>query len=232
MATLSSTITGSGFHFTLSTTFGLDDSVDLVDQQLHIVYDLDPHVYADQYELAQRPGYSTVLWGTTDLEKPVSAVDSDGSVLLLTADTSRLVSHPPANITFEVPLHARYGNPLAGVASDSAYHRIVLRRPLGFLAAKGDVRACSKQIPVAREVPEPLRPYASLDGWPSSRLSLIRDTAADEPLNVVIPVGVLDDLTWVDLGTATVVITMFFYLLHASWKTARRLSSKLSTKTD
>lgn len=48
----------------------------------------------------------------------------------------------------------------------------------------------------------------------------------------MIPVGVLDDLAWVDVGTAVVMVAMFFYLLHASLRTARRLSSRASTKTD
>lgn len=77
-----------------------------------------------------------------------------------------------------------------------------------------------------------LRPYTSLAGWPTSPLSLIPDIAANEPLDVVIPVGALDDLAWVDVGTAAVMLAMFFYLFHASVRTARRLSSRASTKTD
>ncbi|KAI0371825.1 hypothetical protein BV20DRAFT_941513 [Pilatotrama ljubarskyi] len=225
MATLSSSISGAGFHFTLSTTVTVADSLVLDTQTLHILFDLDPHIYADQYELAQRPGYSSILWGTTDLEKPVSAVDPGGSVLLVTADTSRLV-HVPANITFDVPLHARYGRPVADVDADGAYHHIVVKRPLGFLASNADGEHSHG------EVPPVLRPYVSLDGWPSFHMSIIPDTSTDGPFNVVIPVGVLDDLAWVDIGTATVMIAMFFYLLHASFRTARKLSRKLSTKTD
>lgn len=82
------------------------------------------------------------------------------------------------------------------------------------------------------DIPFTLQPYASLTGWPTSPLSLIPDIAANEPLNVVIPVGALDDLAWVDVGTAVVMLAMFFYLFHASVRTSRRLSSRASTKTD
>ncbi|KAI0822671.1 hypothetical protein BC628DRAFT_1388539 [Trametes gibbosa] len=134
MATLSSSIAPQGFHFTLSTAINIPDTSLLENRALHVVYDLDPHVYADQYELAQRPGYSSVLWGTSDLEKPVAAVNSDGSVLLLTADTSQLVRGQPANLTLEVPLHARYGRPIASTNTRDAIFHVALRRPIGFFA--------------------------------------------------------------------------------------------------
>ncbi|KAL1947498.1 hypothetical protein VTO73DRAFT_13222 [Trametes versicolor] len=223
MASLASSLAGQGSHFTLSTTVSIPDPAYLEGRTLHVVYDLDPHVYADQYELAQRPGYSSVLWGTADLEKPVSAVDADGSVLLLTADASQLSLGQAANITLEVPLHARYGRPKAGASAHNATYSVSLKRPVGFFAL--DVNSVA-------EIPLTLRPYASLTGWPTSPLSLIPDIAANEPLDVVIPVGALDDLAWVDVGTAAVMLAMFFYLFHASIRTARRLSSRASTKTD
>ncbi|OSD02743.1 hypothetical protein PYCCODRAFT_1467438 [Trametes coccinea BRFM310] len=225
MASLSSRISGDGFHFTVSTTIHIPDTLDLTHRTLHVVHDLDPHIYADQYELAQRPGYSSVLWGTTDLEKPVSAVPQNGSVLLLTADTSHVLSGTPVNLTLEVPLHARYGRPVAGADEKDTFYHIHLRRPIGFVAG---------EIGSAAEMPAALRPYASFHGWPSPPLSLIPDTAPNDPMEVIIPVGVLQHLAWVDVGTAVVMIAMFFYLLHAALRTARRLSVKVkvSTKTE
>ncbi|KAI0637300.1 PIG-X [Trametes polyzona] len=222
MASLASSVSAQGFHFTVSTTINVPDASDLQRHTLHVVFDLDPHVYADQYELAQRPGYTSQFWGTTDLEKPVSAVNPNGTVLLLTADTSELNHSRPVNITLEVPLHVRYGRPIAGTDSTNAFHHIPLQRPLGFLASKSNSVA---------EVPEALRPYTALSGWPTS-IHLIPDASAAETLGVTIPVGVLDDLAWVDIGTATVMLAMFFYLLHASVRTAQRLYAKSSTKTD
>ncbi|KAH9901684.1 PIG-X [Cubamyces lactineus] len=220
MATLSSSISSQGFHFTVSTTISIPDTLNISHSRLHVVYDLDPHVYADLYELAQRPGYSSMLWGTSDLEKPVSAVPTNNSVLLLTADTSRLVV--PANITLDIPLHARYGRPVASRATN-AFYRIILERPLGFLTSDLDHSV---------SVPEPLGSYMPLAGWPSNITTVIPDTTSTENLEVTVPVGVLNDLAWVDVGTAMVMLTMFFYLAHASLRTARRMSRKISTKTE
>ncbi|KAI0332044.1 hypothetical protein GY45DRAFT_1247428 [Cubamyces sp. BRFM 1775] len=220
MTSLSSSISSQGFHFTVSTTVSIPDTLDISHHKLHVVYDLDPHVYADLYELAQRPGYSSILWGTSDLEKPVSAVPSNNSVLLLTANTSRVVV--PANITLEVPLHARYGRPVASHATD-AFYRVSLQKPLGFLTTDVDHLT---------GVQEPLVSYASLAGWPSNISTIIPDNTSTDRLEISIPVGILDDLAWVDIGTAVVMLTMFVYLAHASLRTAQRLSRKMSTKTE
>ncbi|TFK93169.1 hypothetical protein K466DRAFT_479192 [Polyporus arcularius HHB13444] len=221
LASLSSSVSAQGFHFTVSTTVSLASRQEADRCSLHVLYDLDPHVYADQYELAQRPGYTSALWGTSDLERPVSAVDQAGSVLLLTADSSQLLPGQAANITLEVPLHARYGRPVAG--PQDAFYKIELRRPVGFFA-------CSLDNVVA--VPETLRQYTSLPGWPSLPLSLIPDASLQEPLEIVVPVGKLSDLAWADIGTAAVMIAMFFYLLAVSVRTERRLFSRAYMKTD
>ena len=80
--------------------------------------------------------------------------------------------------------------------------------------------------------PDALRSYTSLPGWPSSSSVPIADNTAHDVLTVVLPVGRLDDLAWVDIGTALVMMAMFFYLLAASIRTARKLSNKSSAKTD
>ena len=81
-------------------------------------------------------------------------------------------------------------------------------------------------------VPDVLRRYTALPGWPSSSPSVIPDTFKEERLEVIVPVGRLSDLAWVDVGTAVVMIAMFFYLLVTSIRTARRLFSIPSMKTD
>ena len=63
-------------------------------------------------------------------------------------------------------------------------------------------------------------------------MSIIPDKSAGVTLKIEVPVGDLDDLAWVDVGTAVVVIAMFCYLLVASVRTTRRLSSKSHSKTD
>lgn len=81
-------------------------------------------------------------------------------------------------------------------------------------------------------VPEVLRQYTALPGWPTSSLSVIPDSSTKERLEVIVPVGKLSELAWVDVGTAVVMIAMFFYLLVTSIRTARRLFSIPSMKTD
>lgn len=144
---LTSSVSSQGFHFTLSTTVSNTHEQNADNCSLHILYELDPHVYADQYELAQRPGYSLLLWGTSDLEKPVSAVDPSGSVLLLTAHSYSLLQNGDTNVTIDLPLHARYPNP--STAAETPYHHISLQRPVGFFAcSKG--RSSESQL-VCRE---------------------------------------------------------------------------------
>ncbi|KAH9946408.1 uncharacterized protein BXZ73DRAFT_95906 [Epithele typhae] len=205
MSSLDSALQPQGFHFTVSTSCAL-----------HVLHDLGPDVYADEYELAQRPDYTTALWGLSDLERPLSAVPPDGTVLLLTAGL-----RPGSSVTLDVPLHARYATPVSG--DSAAYHTARLRRPLGFLSCPLD-----KPAPV----PDALLSYVSLPGWPTGSLALIHDAAPRDPLEVTVPVGVLEDLKWVDVGTAAVMLAAFFYLLASATRTARRLAAKSSTKTD
>ena len=87
-------------------------------------------------------------------------------------------------------------------------------------------------VPDPAAVPDILAPYASLPGWPSLPLSLVTDSSPSE-LQLVIPVGVREDLAWVDIGTAITMITMFFYLLFTALRTAQRLAgNKPYAKTE
>ena len=131
-ASLSSAVSAQGLHFTLSTAIHVPIWRDYRECDLHVLYDLDSHVYADRYELAQRPGYVFSLWGTSDLEKPVSAPEINGSVLLLTVDIPEHAAARSENITVDVPLHARYAWPVSGPAP--AYYPLALKRPIGFFA--------------------------------------------------------------------------------------------------
>ena len=238
---LSCAISTQGFHFSLATTVHVGPQQDLAGCSLHIVHDLGPDVYADQYELAQRPDYNATLWGTSDLERPVSAVDPRGSVLLLTIDPSRLARQQDANVTLEVPLHARYGR--LAETSDVAFHTISLKRPLGFFSYPADgesslvsmshgLSSYSSFTDAVASVLDVLRPYQSLEGWPTLPATFIPDSAPENQLQLTIPVGTLQDLAWVDIGTALVMIAMFFYVLVASLRIARRLSAKSSRKTE
>lgn len=234
---LAASISTQGFHFTLSTTVHIPSPSKYDACSLHLLHVLDSHVYADQYELAQRPDYTISFWGTSDLERPVSAIAPDNSLLLLALHPARYLTAQSMNVTLDVPLHARYGRPAS--ASGPPNFAIQLKQPIGFFSCPGSQdseQGQAMQLPAATDmnlgVPDALRPYTSLPGWPSSPMSLITDTSANDSLKVIVPVGKLDDLAWVDVGTAVVMIAMFFYLLAASIRTARRLFTKSSAKTN
>ncbi|EJF62513.1 hypothetical protein DICSQDRAFT_57442 [Dichomitus squalens LYAD-421 SS1] len=225
LATFSSSLDAQGFHFTLSTIVNVSSRDDHC--TFHLLLELDPHVYADQYELAQRPEYTSLVWGDADLERPVSAVHPNGSVLLVTTHKHVTLRAQATNFTVDVPLHARYGRPTE--TSGAAFHPITLKHPIGFFACIDDSKWVCRPI----VVPELLKPYASYPGWPPLPLFLVKDSSPNEQLQLVIPVGVREDLAWVDVGTAITMTVMFFYLLFASIRTARRLAgNKSHAKTE
>lgn len=66
----------------------------------------------------------------------------------------------------------------------------------------------------------------------SHAISLIPSSAADERADIVIPVGTPSHLPLVDIGTASVMLLMFVYLVYASISTAQRLHSHHRAKKD
>ncbi|KAL6309222.1 PIG-X, partial [Sparassis latifolia] len=213
-----------GFHLSARTTIPVSSSL-VRHCSLHVLYVLVPDLYADQHELAQRTAYRVQLHGSDDLELPVAAVASADSVLLLHAF---LAENAISDLTLDVPLHARYGNPVP--ASQSPYHSISLRPPTAFWACptSGTPESTApKPVPnnlaAAHSMPDDLAPYVPPKLFPSSRLSVIPYDAFPHDLEVTIPVGVSDDLRYIDVGTAAVMLLMFAYLVSVSVKTARRL---------
>lgn len=127
MAT-STSLTAQGFHFTLTTHLAPRPHPPADNCTLHLLHALPPDVYADQYELAQRPGLSaSSLTGASDLELPVGAVDEGGSLLLLAVPEETQGS---GELVFDVPLHARYGRP----SLRGGFRTIQLEPPVGFWA--------------------------------------------------------------------------------------------------
>ncbi|OCH95220.1 hypothetical protein OBBRIDRAFT_809924 [Obba rivulosa] len=205
---LSSALSGKGFHVVHTTRVVLD--APCPECSLHLVHDLPPHVYVDPYELAQRPGFTFTLEGSSDLELPVFAVDPAGSVLLLTVDVP---SKNTTELSVNVPLHARYGTPVAD--SGSPYETIPLKEPLGFWAcpATGEHHA----------PPDALAPYIPEDAFKDSILTVIPHNASSSPVQLTIPVGRVADLAFVDIGTFGTMLFMFLYLATVALRTARRL---------
>lgn len=139
-ATFTSWITSSGgFHFTYTSKISNVSLDAYPDCSLNVVHVLPSHVYADQYELAQRPDYSFVLQGTHDLELPVSAVEHTDSVLLL-----KSLNRPTNDeISIDVPLHVRYGKPMP--PGHSGYDTIALKPPFGLWACNS-IGECDRYV--------------------------------------------------------------------------------------
>jgi hypothetical protein len=125
---LSSSLTTTyGFHTTCSTHIIINDRADLRRCTCHLLYILPPRVFVDPYELANyRDFYTIKLSGNSNLELPVAAVDSKGSVLLLNV---LLPKTGMQNVTVDVPLHLRYGEPVQPDAWDGS---VKVPLPTGF----------------------------------------------------------------------------------------------------
>ncbi|KAH9914686.1 PIG-X [Fomitopsis serialis] len=208
---LSSSLSGQGFHFTHTANITLRDAAETANCTLHVLHVLPPDVYADQYELVQRPGFSSSLRGTSDLELPVGAVDSEGSVLLLDVELPER-REDGLELVVDVPMHARYGSPTFG--DEPGYYMIKPVPPFGFWACPS-----SKQPVILDEI----APHIQSEMFPMSSLSIIPDARSVPSPELVIPVGNLAELAVVDIGTAVVMLFCFIYLAIVSVRTARRL---------
>jgi hypothetical protein len=78
---------------------------------LHMFFALPPHIFVDPYELASRqPAYTSIILGNANLELPIAAVpQADSGILLNISLPAR--SAADMNVTIDVPLHCRYGEP-------------------------------------------------------------------------------------------------------------------------
>lgn len=79
-----------------------------------------------------------------------------------------------------------------------------------------------------RALPAELVPHILPDAFSTSLLSVIPHTTTSEHIDITVPLGKLGDLAVVDVGTAAVMLLMFFYLAVASSMTARRLHARVS----
>ncbi|PCH38787.1 hypothetical protein WOLCODRAFT_149727 [Wolfiporia cocos MD-104 SS10] len=215
-ATASSSLVAQGFHFTFSTEISVLDPGAAGNCSLHLVHVLPRDVYADPYELSQRPGYAASLNAPVDLELPVAAVAPADTILTLE------VTAPPFRgahaVSVDVPLHARYGAP---AASQPGYHTIALPSPRAFWA-------CPRPAGAPAALPAALAPFLPPGAYATSDVMLIPQ-ASPEMHELRIPVGRLDDLAIVDVGTAGVMLLMFVYLATVSVRAARRLHARPAT---
>jgi GPI mannosyltransferase 1 subunit X len=107
----SSLSTTHGFHSVYSTQIIVDDHADIAKCTVHLLHIFPPRVFVDPYELLNHKDFYTFrLSGTSNLELPVMAVGPEGSALLLNILFPRAF-HGTQNVTVDVPLHIRYGEP-------------------------------------------------------------------------------------------------------------------------
>ncbi|KAF8526847.1 PIG-X [Hysterangium stoloniferum] len=110
-----------GFHFEYSTDASQLSGV-RPDCSLFLLHVLPPDVFVDKYELQER-GLDFNLYGESDLERPLIAMDDTGSTLEIRV---------PASMTANVPLHARYPLP-----SNSTHSSVRVPFPQAYWACPG-----------------------------------------------------------------------------------------------
>ncbi|KIM57639.1 hypothetical protein SCLCIDRAFT_1219329 [Scleroderma citrinum Foug A] len=199
-----------GFHSTLSAGIALYKAAPGCSS--FILYTLPPSIIVDRYELSDR-NITFELWGESNLELPVFAVEQSDVTLLLSA----MPAAPHLQeVVVDVPIHVRYGPPLS---SYTHYQSIEIPPPMCFWACPGFVDPSFRSTsspPVERS--EMLRRFAYF---------LVPETA---PLlaaaKLEIPLGSLHDLPLVEAGTATVVLVAFLWLLYRSWACAEKLRTQ------
>lgn len=112
MALLSTSLTSrNGFHTTFSSEITVHNPADIEDCSLHILHILPPRIFVDPYELANYNNFYTFkIWGTSNLELPVTVVGSEGSAVLLDVVLSKTLESGQRTLVVDVPLHVRYGS--------------------------------------------------------------------------------------------------------------------------
>ena len=117
-----------GFHSTLSAGIALHKAAPGC--SAFMLYTLPPSIIVDRYELADR-NITFELWGESNLELPVFAVDQSDVTLLLSA----MSAEPQLQeVVVDVPVHVRYGPPLS---RDTHYQSIEIHPPMCFWACPG-----------------------------------------------------------------------------------------------
>ena len=120
-----------GFHTTYTTQISITQLSALQNCSLHLYYTLPPLIFIDPYELVHHQhSYDFKHWGTSNLELPVTAVNLEGSALLL--DVSFPDDASVDVVEVRVPLHMRYGEPAQ--STRSGHQTAEIPWPVGFLA--------------------------------------------------------------------------------------------------
>ncbi|KAF8968829.1 PIG-X [Flammula alnicola] len=199
----------------------------------HLYFTLPPVLFVDTHELAQRESsYSFNHWGTRDLERPVHALPDEVSDLLINAKVSEgleLGSEEEEGKTLyiEVPMHLRYGKPKRptnGGKQSKPYELLRVEWPQAFLH-------CPSSFQIDHLPSLPSLPAHILSALPSSKSGNIlipipphANFSSETHNTLILPLGTLDDLSFVEPITALTILACFLWLLRVSWKIATRLN--------
>ncbi|KAF8558458.1 hypothetical protein OG21DRAFT_1455508 [Imleria badia] len=185
-----------GFHSTLSTILALNPPDSVC--SFFALYTFPRTIIIDRHELINRR-LSFEFWGESNLELPVFALDQTANSLLLINVTNAR----PKQVTVDIPVHARYDEP------DMA-QSITLSSPTCFWAC-----------PPSGVYPSPIANSAML----SSLAHFSVPSASSYHTSLRVPVASRRDLFAVEMGTTTVILVSFLWLVYRSCKVATALQS-------
>ncbi|KAJ8585223.1 hypothetical protein M405DRAFT_865571 [Rhizopogon salebrosus TDB-379] len=181
-----------GFHTTLSTRISLHARREYAACNLFVIYELPPDIIIDSFELNDH-GLRFEFVGSTNLELPLSGVENEAGWLLVTVK-------PEREVVVDVPLHVRYGVPREG---HNPRHIIQLPPPTCFWGCPSSYKSLHNTFP--SRSPR----FTMLNA--STHFEIIEHVTSS-PLSISIPVGNMNDILYIELGTVIVTLFAFVYI--------------------
>lgn len=210
-----------GFHATLSTRISLHARPEYAECNPFILYELPPDIIIDSFELNDH-GLRFEFVGNTNLELPVG---DDIGWLLVAVDPEREM------VVVDVPLHLRYGIPGKG---HNPRHIIQLPPPTCFW---GCYSSCTLQALfhyhrlttlsdkfLHSSLPSQSPQFAMLNAF--THFEII-DHTTSSPLSVNIPVGNMNHIFYIELGTVIVTLFAFVYIAQRCWAISKSARLKM-----
>ncbi|TRM67467.1 PIG-X [Schizophyllum amplum] len=203
-----------GYHPTSKTRIHVPDASLREDCTLQLHFVLPPHIFADRYELQNyAPRLQFTYRGSANLELPVFALNSLEESELLVSVSLNEEEKRKGEVEVDVPLHLRYGGVLPADAS-TTHEEIFIRHPEAFMA-------CPESKYAQRgAVADPQSLIADLT---NSTIVPLQAANAREGEIVRLPVGQAAHSPIVELGTSSVILLTFIYLVFKSCKTFSRI---------
>jgi GPI mannosyltransferase 1 subunit X len=201
-----------GFHFLLNSKLVFERPSRC--KTLCLDYALPPGLFADPYELElHNDAYTYEIDAMPDLERPVFAVEASNTLLHLYVNS--FIGNSGA-VDISLPLHARYGYVSEG-AREEAYAKLFLPTPhafwqcpdLGIMLLVG------------------LRLYVLMWFSTDERTISLKTISPAQGIPLLVPVGLSDDLSFVETVTALSVLVVFGYLAVIFSRIRGRLANRL-----